>query len=85
MIETYSHTRLRAKQDVIGLLSRVGGGQGGDLDQDVLSNPTVQAEIQRQVELALQDQKALRPSGTSGIPSGVILFPRATAELGDNR
>jgi hypothetical protein len=75
---------LRATQDVIKLLSRVGDPQGADVDQDVLSNPTVQAEIRRQVELALQE-KALRPSGTSGIPSSVILFPRANAERGDNR
>jgi integrase len=84
MIEVYSHTRLRAKQDVIRLLSRVGDGQGADVDEDVLANPTVQAEIRRQVELAMQE-KALRPSGTSGAPTGVILFPRANAERGDNR
>jgi integrase len=83
MIETYSHTRLRAKQDVIGLLSRVGDSQA--VDEDVLANPTVQAEIRRRVELALQDQKVLRPSGTSGMSSGVILFPRVNAERGDNR
>jgi hypothetical protein len=85
MIETYSHTRLRAKEDVIGLLSRVGEGRGVVLDEDVLANPIVQAEIRRQVELALQDQKALRPSGTSGMSPGVILFPRVNAERGDNR
>jgi hypothetical protein len=86
MIETYSHTRLRAKQDVIRLLSRVGDGQSADLDEDVLSNPTVQAEIRRQVDLALQDQRSLRPSGTGGgMSPGVILFPRANAERGDTR
>jgi hypothetical protein len=80
-----SHTRLRAKQDVIGLLSGIGRGRVDELGEDVLANPTVQAEIRRQVELALHDQKALRPSGTSGMPSGVILFPRANAERGDHR
>lgn len=85
MIEVYSHTRLRAKEDAIRVLSRIGEGRVADLDEGVLANPTVQAEIRRQVELALQDQKALRPSGTSGMPSGVILFPRATAERSDKR
>ena len=85
MIEVYSHTRLRAKQDTIRLLSRIGQGRVADLEEDVLANPAVQAEIRRQVELALQDQKALRPSGTSGMSPGVILFPRANVERGDNR
>jgi integrase len=85
MIEVYSHTRLRAKQDVIGLLSGIGRGRVHELGEDVLANPTVQAEIRRQVELAMQDQKALRTSGTSGMPSGVILFPHANTERGDNR
>jgi integrase len=85
MVETYSHTRMRAKEDAIRVLSRIGHGRVTDLGEDVLANPTVQAEIRRQVELALQDQKALKPSGTSGMSSGVILFPRANAESGDNR
>jgi integrase len=86
MIEVYSHTRLRAKEDAIRVLSRIGQGRVADQDEDVLANPTVQAEIRRQVELAMQNQKALRPSGTGGgMPSGVILFPRANTERGDNR
>jgi hypothetical protein len=80
----YLRARLQAKQDTIRLLSRIGQGRADDQDEDILANPTVQAEIRRQVELALHDQKALRPSGTSGMPSGVILFPRANAERGDN-
>jgi integrase len=84
MIEVYSHTRLRAKEDAIRVLSRIGQGRVADLDEEVLANPAVQAEIRRQVELALQ-KKALRPSGTGGMPSGVILFPRTNAERGDNR
>ena len=79
MIETYSHTRLRAKQDVIGLLSRVGKGPDAIYER-VLDNPEVQAEIQRQVAIAMQNQNALRPRGTAGGRPGVILFPAGRRE-----
>jgi integrase len=72
MVSTYSHTRLEAKRDVIGLLSRL--GQPSDAPEDILANPAVQAEIARQVKLA-QDA-VVRPNGTRGqVPLRVISFP----------
>lgn len=81
MIETYSHTRLEAKREVIGLLSRVGGDS--NLPEDVFANPAIEAEIERRVSLALQQQPAMRPSGTSGsVRRPVVMFPGRNSGLG---
>jgi integrase len=77
MVEVYSHTRLEAKQEVIALLSHI--GPGGDADaaaERILANPAVQAEIDRQVALKVQ-QLSAQANGTRGAAaSGVIVFPR---------
>jgi integrase len=76
MVEVYSHTRLEAKQDVIALLSRIGTGSDIDAAEDILASPAVQAEIERQVALKVQQQLSTRADGTRGaLASGVIVFP----------
>jgi integrase len=86
MIETYSHTRLEAKREVIGLLSRVGANHESDIAEDVFANPAVEAEIERRVNLGLQQQLAIRPSGTAG-PAGrrVVMFPNHDRAKGPGR
>jgi len=77
MVEVYSHTRLEAKQDVIALLSHI--GPGADAARDILADPAVQAEIERQVVIKLQQQLSARANGTRGTATpGVILFPNRT-------
>jgi integrase len=76
MVEVYSHTRLEAKQDVIALLSHIGLGAEIDAAEDILANPAVQAEIDRQVAIKLQQQLSMKANGTRGAAaSGVIVFP----------
>jgi integrase len=78
MVSVYSHTRLEAKQEVIALLSQIGHGSGPDsAAESMLANPAVQAEIDRQVALKVQQQLSAQANGTRGAaPSGVIVFPR---------
>jgi integrase len=76
MIEVYSHTRLEAKQDVIALLSNIGPRPEADGAEDILGNPAVQAEIDRQVAIKLQRQLSMKANGTRGAAaSGLIVFP----------
>ena len=76
MVEVYSHTRLEAKQDVIALLSHIGPGHEADPTEDILANPAVQAEIERQVAFKLQQQLTAKANGTRGAAaSSVIVFP----------
>lgn len=78
MVEVYSHTRLEAKQEVIALLAHIGPGPGAGAAEDILANPAVQAEIERQV--ALKVQQLVKANGTRGVAaaSDLILFPNRT-------
>jgi hypothetical protein len=93
MVETYSHTRLAAKQEALGVIEKVGNTDGGTAtgkfalpERPVeeataegfeltstpqrqipnIDHPSIQAEIDRRVALALKDSRSR--SRTSGRP-----------------
>ena len=88
MIETYSHARMEAKADVVSLLGTSGHNTAATPDEPApppqaalsldLMQPAIQAEIARQVALALHQEREERyyvSATKQSIGPRLVVFP----------